>query len=851
MKNLDFKTIWPHLFAIGLFVAITFAYLSPMMKGKALEMGDITKFKSMSREIKQYEKAGNEEQVHWVRNMFGGMPATLILSKYPGLYMKEVSRAMTLYLPVPANMIFLYFIGFYILMITLRAGPWLSIVGALAFGFSSYFFIIIEAGHTSKALTIGYLAPTLAGFILLFRGKYLWGGAVTAFFFALQLVSRHPQITYYFGLFLGMFFIAKLVEAYQEKNLKHYGKVVAISVGAVVIALAANISQLSSIYGYTSETIRGKSEFTLVDGNKKDGLDYDYITGWSNGVRETFSLLVPNFEGGGTYPIAKNNKDKVTDVPPVHANTIVNTSQYFGTQPILSGPVYAGAIIVFLTLLGFFLIEGPFRWASLAACILMIMLSWGDNFSGLTKFFIEYFPFYNKFRTVSMTLVMVEFIFPIIAILGLKKMIENREALKEKPWKLYAAFGFSGGLALLMWLMPGAFTEFWPEGSKEKLTAGFLNVYFKEQYANDAVATQQYFDGLESVRLAIFKADAIRSFLFVALAGVVIWLFSRDKIKQPLVLVGVIGALIMVDMWNVNKRYLNDDNFKPKNEIENPFYPDVAENALAADNSQYRVLNLSARFDQDTRTPYFHNAIGGYHPAKLGRYQDLVSYYLEGMRQNLGKTLQNSNGDLTQFNRTLAAYQILGMLNTKYVMYSPKAPPIENKSAFGNVWFVDKWEFVANADSEVVALQQVPLKTTAVVDEEFKPYLEGLQANGPAEGTITVSEHTPNYVIYASDAPKEQLAVFSEIYYENGWQVFIDDQPAEYIRVNYVLRGLRIPEGQHKIEFRFVPPSIDNTGMTATVATSSILILLLLAFAGYKELNPGTEAQREGKEGKK
>ena len=819
MKNFDFKKLLPHIIVVASFLAITLVYFSPVLKGYKLIQGDIKNYKGMSKEIADYrEKTGDEAL--WTNSMFGGMPAYLVSFRKKGNLMNDVDKAMSIWMDPPVKQLFLYLIGFYILLLVLKIDPLPSAIGAFAFAFSSYFFIILEAGHNTKGIAIAYMAPILAGFILAYRGKYLLGAAITALFFSLELKANHLQITYYLAMILGIYGAFKLYEAIKEKQLPGFTKSTVYLLVAIVLAIGPNISGLWAVYEYGKYSTRGKSELTILNNkNQTSGLDKDYATAWSYGVGETFTLLVPDFQGGESAGIA-SNPELLEDAPGQYKQLLGYAQKYHGDQPFTSGPVYVGAIVCFLFILGLFFVNGPLKWAMLLATILSIMLAWGKNFMGLTDFFLDFVPGYNKFRAVSMILVIAELAIPVLAFVALDKVLKYSEEIKKNINKLYISLGVAGGLALLIAISPTMFTDFTnPSGDAR------LGQQLQEQAKFPAAQLPSFFAQVEDIRKGITTADAWRSFLLIFVAGGLIWMFVQGKLKQN-ILLGSLALLVFFDMWTVNKRYLNNDKDKgqyiqweSKIASAQPYQMSQADQQILRDpDPHYRVWNTTSRLDQDGRTPYFHKSIGGYHGAKMKRFQELVSLYLEpnGRERNM---------------------KCFDMLNTKYMIGQNQQKnglqAQQNPDVLGNAWFVNDVITVANADEEITKLGEIDPATQCVVDARFSAQIAGVSAG--VSGTIKLDSYDPKHLVYSSSAEKDGIAIFSEMYYADGWNAYVDGQLVPHFRANYVLRGLKIPAGEHQVEFKF-EPAVYSIGEKLSLAFS-VLLLAGVGFAGYRELN--------------
>ncbi|OFX73830.1 MAG: hypothetical protein A2X12_04645 [Bacteroidetes bacterium GWE2_29_8] len=799
------KNFIPHIIAVFLFLLVSVIYFYPILDGKDLVQEDIMRYKGMSQEAYSYkEKTG--EEILWTGSMFSGMPTTQIsLTSHNNLIIK-VKELFTLGFPYPMFVIFHALLGFYFLLQILKVNRWLSIAGAFAFAFSSYNMIIINAGHTSKIVAISLMAPVIASIIMTLRGNYLLGGALTALFVCFQLLANHAQITYYLFIAIIVLVIVHSINAIKNKEIEKLLKSFAVLIFAGILAIIPNITTLWTTLEYSQYTTRGKSELTDTKQNKTTGLDKDYATAWSYGIAETWTLMIPNFKGGETKAIGHNEQAVSSLKQSEYRQNILNQNHYWGDQPFTAGPVYMGAIVIFLFVLGIFFANPYYRWWLITASAISIVLAWGKNFMIVTDFFLDYVPAYNKFRAVSMTLVIAQLTIPLLGFLGLNYIIEKKDELKNNMKYFYIAFGATGGLCLLFWLMPTVFNSFF--GSEEL----FAYNNQKNQSPEYAQMIDLFLKELEHVRIYIFKADAIRSFVYIFLVASVLLLYIKNIIKSKEIVIGVIGLLILVDLWNIDRRYLNESSFVPKENVEIPFPKTLADEEILKDKDpNFRVLNLSVSTFNDAGTSYYHKSIGGYHGAKLKRYQELIEYHISKNNMN-----------------------VLNMLNAKYVIVpDEKKQPIvqRNPEALGNAWFVNEYKIVANADSEIVALNNFNPSYTTFIDKRFEKYISNFVPQKDTLGYIKLTDYNPNRLKYISKASSEQFGVFSEIYYDKGWNAYIDGKLVEHIRVNYVLRGLKIPAGEHNIEFKFEPQSY-YVGEKISLAGSLILILtLLLAFA--------------------
>jgi hypothetical protein len=831
MKKINLKALLPIVVGIAIFLIITFLYLSPLLKGKVILQSDMVQNRGMSKEISDFRDKYHEEPL-WTNSMFGGMPAYQIAITYPSNLVKPVRDILLLKLPTPANMIFSYMLGFFILLLVLKVDKWLSIVGAIGFGFSAFFFLIIEAGHNTQALAIGYMAPVLAGTILICRGKYLLGGAIFALFMALELLCNHPQITYYLLLLMVTYIIFELVERIKQKQYKDILKMISVFTLGGVLALGCNINNLWNTFEYAKSTIRGPSELTSDKQNKTSGLDKDYATQWSMGKSETLTLLIPGFKGRSSNILMSENKNALKDVDPQLRQNVGSFPQYWGDQPTTMSP-YSGAIIVFLFVFGLFIIDGKLKWSLLIITILSIALSWGKNMMWLTDLFLDYFPVYNKFRSVSMILVLAEVAIPILAILALDKLIKTPNFFKQKIKLAFSkkditvqnafiiAFAVTGGLSLLFYLMPTVLTDF--SGLQDK------EVYENIAKSNGNEVADNFFKNVEIARIAIFKAEAIRSFLFITGAALLIWLFANSKINKNL-LIPVLGVLILFDLAVIDKTFINDKNFTTKQEVKNPFPKTYADVAIEKDpDPNYRVFDLSDQANgpfNSARASFFHKSIGGYHAAKLRRYQELVEHHLYGNLQTIINTLNTAKTE-SALDSMFAKQGILNMLNTRYIIYNTEAAPLVNKHALGNAWFVKEVKLVNNADEELKTVGEIDPATTLVVDKRYEKELSGFIPKPDPSASIKLTDYKANDLKYESTAASEQLAVFSEIYYKDGWNAYVDGELKPHFSGDWVLRAMRIPAGTHTIEFKFQPEKY-YTGEKISLASSILLFIAII-----------------------
>ena len=811
------KKLIPDMVAIVVFAVISFAYFCPAVtEGRILSQHDSVAGIGAGQEGKEYlERTG--ERTRWTNSIFGGMPTYQMAPSYESTdLLKGIENLYHLYLPTYVWYVFVMLLGFYILLRAFNFKVWLAGLGAIIWAFSSYFFIIIAAGHIWKFITLAYIPPTIAGMVLCYRGKYGLGGLVTALFVALQISSNHVQMSYYF-LFVMLFMaIAYGVQAYQQKTLARFGKSTGVLVVAGLIGVCINLSNLYHTYEYSKESMRGKSE--LVKENSANqtssGLERDYITQWSYGIGETFSLLVPNVKGGASVPLAANEK-AMEKANPMYGSIYSQLGQYWGEQPGTSGPVYVGAFVVFLFVLGLFIVKGPMKWALLAATVLSILLSWGKNFMGFTDFFIDYVPMYNKFRAVSSILVIAEFTMPLLAMLALKKVVDAPAIIKERKKDFMISFGLTGGLALLFAVLPKVFFPSY--------------VSTMEMNALQAIPADQLMPllaNLEEVRMSLFTADAWRSFFIVLVGAGLVWAYGLGKLKQ-VPLVAALAVLCLVDMWDVNKRYLYDEQFVEKQVQTQGFRQTETDKMILQDEAlDYRVLNLASNTFNENNTAYWHKSVGGYHAAKLRRYQEMIEEHISGEMSGLYQAVVEAGGDMELLDP--AEFPVLNMLNTRYFIFplqGGQTAPLYNPFALGNAWFVDEVQYVANANEEIEAIHALDPMQTAVVDKKFEEVVKPLSSDSTA--SIELVAYEPNYLKYEVSSEKGGTVVFSEIYYP-GWKSTIDGQEVAHGRANYILRAMNVPAGKHVVEFRFDPTSLHVTENIALIALGLLALLAIV-----------------------
>jgi hypothetical protein len=818
------KKSLPWLTALVVFVVLSVAYFSPVLDGKQLPQMDEIHAKGMAKELVDYEQQTGQKSM-WTNSMFGGMPAYQIKGDSSANIFAKFNQATRLGLPFyTIAIVFLYMMGFYLLLLSLKVDKWLSIVGAVAFAFGSYNLIIIVAGHITKAYAIALMPVVLAGILYAYNRNKIVGAIFTAVALGMEIAYNHVQITYYLALLIGVMVVTKAVYAYLNKQLPEFAKTSALLGIAVVLAILPNIGNLITTAEYGQYSIRGKSELNSETGKESGGLDKDYALAWSYGQKETWTLMIPNVVGGASESFAAA-PDALEHVDEQLKEVVSQQSQYWGGRPFTSGPVYIGAIICYLFFIGAFLYKGPERWWLIAGTVLSLFLAWGKNFGWFTDFMFYYFPLYNKFRTVEMALVIASVTMPILAFLGLKEIYDRPEIVKLNIKWFALAFGLTGGLSLLFYLMPTAFFDF--------ISADELQSILQQK--SKAIAQNpQYgamYDGfiaqLKGAREGLLKADAIRSFFFVTLASGSLWFFSTNKLSTSF-LTGGLAILIIIDLWSVDKRYLNNDMFQSQSRA-NQFEETISDKAILKDSDPYyRVFTLYRNPFNDAYTSYFHKSIGGYHGAKLRRYQDVIDRYLMRDWQMLGGQLQKGYNDGAM--SLLAQTSVTNMLNAKYVVYIPNVEPIKNPYAFGNAWFVSQVKVAGDANEELDLLGQVDLRNTAVIAKPFASNVNGY-ALDTVMGSLQLTSYAPDVLKYKSVTNQNQLAVFSEIYYPKGWNAYVDGQPTDIMQVNYILRGIMLPKGAHDIEFRFEPKSFQLGKTIAYIG--SLLVLMAVAFALY------------------
>ncbi|MEX2350386.1 MAG: hypothetical protein WD554_05860 [Flavobacteriaceae bacterium] len=797
MKDFTQKYL-PHLIVLALFIIVSLFYFSPVLQGKQILQSDIVQYTGMAKQHNDY-RAETGEESYWTNSAFGGMPTYQLGAQYPHNYIKDIDRTLR-FLPRPADYLFLYFIGFYILLLVLKVDYKLAALGALGFGFSTYLIIILGVGHNAKAHAIAYMPLVLAGIFLAFRKKYLWGFILFTLAMALEISANHFQMTYYLLLLVLVIGVVYLIDAFKKKELPHFFKAIALMAGGVIIAVGLNATNILATQEYAAESTRGESELTITpEGMPKEdtqGLSKEYITEYSYGILETFNLFIPRFMGGG------NTEDVGTDsatydylmkrgLSPAQANDFVTAvPTYWGQQPIVAAPAYIGAVILFLALLGIFLLKGKHKRWLIAGSILALLLSWGHNLEFLTNFFIDYVPLYNKFRAVSSIQVIIELCMPILAVLGLHKLLSSNIEHDEKIKALKYSGGILGALCLIFLLVKESLFSF----------SGANDGFYIQAYG------QEFIDAIKEDRKSIFVEDTLRSLGLVVVAAVVLYLYLTKKLKQN-TMIFVLGILILFDLISVDKRYVNNENFVSARQMGTPFTETQADAEILKDETHFRVYDLSSNPFSSGKASYFHNALGGYHAAKPGRIQDLYDFYLE-------------KGSLEVFN----------MFNVKYLLERDEEGRVlfsENFDANGNAWFVDSIVMVDNADEEILSIAETNTKQKAIVHKEFSELLPVNNVQVDSTASIDLIEVRPDYLYYETENPQQGIAVFSEVYYPHGWNAYVNGKPHEHFRTNYALRAMVLPPGYNKVEFKFEPEVVD-TGSKISLGSSILFLILLI-----------------------
>jgi len=817
-----FKRNGIHLAIIGIFIALCFVYFSPALQGKALYQSDVLMAQGMQKEIMDF-KAKDGKGPLWTNSMFGGMPAFQIWVQYPNNVTTYVISFFKTVFPNPIDTVLLYLLGAYLLFCVLRINPWLAAAGAIAFAFSSYNFQIIDAGHSNKALAIAFFPPILAGIILTFRRQYILGAVLTALFLAIEIRTNHIQMTYYLFIALLIYVGIELYHAIKSKSSKDFIKSFVYLAVASVLAIAVNAGMLWTTYEYGTETIRGKSNLTTDKSEPNNGLDREYAYQWSQGVGESLTFLVPNAYGGGSG----SNLDEKSEVaktlaakgipaeqllPAMQQLGQAGLSTYWGDKQFTSGPWYFGAIICFLFILGLFIVKNRIKWWILSASILCLLLSFGRHLPFLSDLFFNYFPLYNKFRAVESILVIVGFLIPVLAILAVKEVASQTEDPKKLQKNLLYSLYITGGLLIILIVLPTAFLSFKTQNH------GLFIEQLTQITNGDKGFAESIADALVKDRISLARMDALRSLLFVLIGAGLIWALIKKKMNPQFVFI-TLAVVVLVDLWSIDRRYLNNEKFVEKNVLAQQFKPREVDQLIMRDQSYYRVLDLSQGNPFSNSVPsYFHKSLGGYHAAKLKRYQEVLD--------------KQFNGAINE--------DVLDMLNTKYLITADQngqKETMKNRStAAGHAWFVQKVEYVKNADEEMMAISSFDPKSVMVVDQKFKSLINVNKVGYDGNGFIRMTNYHPDHLTYEYSSGRDALAVFSEMWYDKGWNAYVDGEKIPYFRADYILRAAQLPGGNHKLEFKFEPTSY-YTGETISLI-ASILLLLSLGYAIFLEVKP-------------
>lgn len=813
------KEYLPDLLVVIIFAVISFAYFFPAdVDGRILYRHDASAGRGAGQETAEYhERTGKVSR--WTNATFSGMPTYQTAPSYKSVsVLNQAVKAYHLWLPENVWYVFAYLLGFYILLRAYDFRRALAVLGSVIWAFSSYFFIIIAAGHIWKVMALAYLPPLIAGIVLSYRGKYLWGFIVTAIFAAFEVDANHVQMTYYYLFIILFMIIAYLVDAVRKKTMKQFMKATAVCAAGALIGVLMNISNLYHTWQYAQESMRGKSELVKKNAANQtnSGLDRDYITQWSYGVDETWTLLVPNTKGGASVPLAANTEAmKIAD--PNFMQIYQQLGQYWGEQPGTSGPVYVGAFVLMLFVLGLFIVKGPTKWALLAATVLSVLLSWGRNFMPFTNFFLDYIPMYSKFRTVASILVIAEFTIPLLAMMTLKKIVDEPDILTKKIKYVYISFGLTAGIALLFALMPTLFFSDFISSSEMQALKSIPAEYLTPLLSN-----------LRSIRESIFTADCWRSFWIIVIGTLCLFLYKMKKLRVEFMMIAI-TVLCLADMWQVNKRYLNDGMFVEKSVREQAQPMTQTDRQILQDKAlDYRVLNFASNTFNENETSFYHKSIGGYHAAKLRRYQELIDAYISPEMQKTMPAIAQAGGDMTKVNGN-SIFPVLNMLNAKYFivpLQSNQTVAIQNPYVYGNAWFVDKITYVKNANEELDGLGKLDLRHEAIADARFRSQLGESKAQD-STSIVKITAYEPNQLTYDVRSATGGIVVFSEIFYPE-WTATVDGKAVELGRVNYVLRALNVDKGHHTVVLTFDPKSVKQTETVAYLSYGVLLLVVLL-----------------------
>ncbi|WP_128548401.1 YfhO family protein [Larkinella soli] len=840
---MNFKRFLPHLVAVIGFAVLAVMYCSPVLNGKRLNQHDIIQSVAGAREVVEYHKQTGE-WAWWTNSMFGGMPAYMIAGDYPTSLTHKLGQYINLLLPDPANYIWLIMIGGFVLMLALGANIWLSALGAVAYGFASYHLISLEAGHVSKVLALAYAPGIIAGVVMALRGRYLAGASVTALFLGLELYANHIQITYYLAVGLVIYVLIESIAAIREGRVRPLVFSLLSLGAAALIAVGTHTTRLWNTADYATVTIRGKSELTITPpaapgapapakAAPQTGLDKDYAFQYSYGIGETLTLLIPNFAGGSTVGSLSTDSKTYKALTGIGVDAgmaqqvIQQVLLYHGTLYSTGGPAYAGAIVVFLFVLGLQIVRGRLKWWALGVTLLYLAWSWGKNFAGFNYLFFDYFPGFNKFRAVTMILSLVQLPLVMLGIVALKQIVDRKLTAEQLNRPLLISVGVTAGLCLLMAVAPTVFQSF-------RAPVDDITLQNFEQGLQNKNLAEQVVSAIVDDRISLFRTDAFRSAVFILLAAALVWLYARNRLKAA-VLYPVLLLLMIFDLMGVDKRYLNNDDFVSKSAIQETVTPTPADEQILADKDpDFRVLDLTTNFMSDARTSYFHKSLGGYHAAKMRRYQDLVEFQVMKNNQN-----------------------VINMLNTRYFLGqaqpangqqgTPQTVAQRNPGALGNAWFVSEYRLVPNADAEMKAMDSLNPRRTAVIDQRFADQVAGLKIQPDSvANTIRLTSYKPNELTYESNAKTDQLAVFSEIYYNvrDEWKATVDGQEVPHLRADYMLRAMKVPAGKHTVVFRFDPVSV-RVGKMADLICSILLVAFIGAAVYFENRQKKTGEVRE------
>ncbi len=812
MKKINFKNIYPYLIAIGIFIVLGYTYFPQMFEGKELNQHDITSWRASAQEIFKFRETTGGEPL-WTGSMFSGMPSNMISIHYPGNYTTHINQLFYIF-KNPAAWYIVSMIGFYLLLLCFKVDRWVAIVGAIAFTFCAYNFIIIQAGHNNKMAAISYMPWVLASVVYAYRYKPIPGAVFLGITMSLEILTRHPQITFYLGFLVLFYVISEAIVAFKQKLMPRFIKTSVIVLIGAGLGFACNINNLWPNMEYSKYTMRGGSE--LSSKGKEvgtSGLSNDYALSWSYGIEETANLLIPNFNGGASgTPLGKKSETyqflKQAGSAAEAEQMIKQMPTYWGPQPFTSGPMYLGAISVFFFVLGLILIKGQLKWWIASISLLAILLAWGRHFVWFSNIFLEYVPLYNKFRAPSTIITILQLTVPLLGFYTVSLILRDKIEKKQVIKGMKIALGITAGFCALFAVIPslaGSFTS-----------------------PADAQFPEWLQRTLPADRKSMLQADAIRSLVYILLAAGTLWLGFVKRIKFKYTVL-ILGVLVLADMWTIDKRYLNDSHFVTSKEYNRQFKPRPVDTEILKDKDpNYRVLDLTVNTFNDAVISYFHKTIGGYSAAKLQRYQEMIDYHILPEMQQLIKSLQQSNS-LESIDSTLAQLGALNMLNAKYIVINPNGMPLLNQSALGNAWFVTDYKFVNSPDEEILALNSIDPAKTAVIDKKFAGLLNDRQFTADSTASIQLLSYAPNQLEYKYTASRPQLAVFSEVYYPVGWKAYIDGQKADHFRVDYILRGMILPEGEHTVTFKYIPDSYYTSARISQVA-SSLLIILFVAF---------------------